>query len=41
MQPQCQVDVFFQVNLMTAYGQNVFMSGNVTALGEIFMYRGF
>lgn len=41
MQPQCQVEVFFQVNLTTAYGQNVFMSGNVTALGELFMYRGF
>jgi alpha-glucosidase len=34
-QPQCQVAVFFQVNLTTEYGQNAFMSGNVTALGQI------
>jgi hypothetical protein len=34
-QPQCQVTVFFQVNLTTQYGQNVFMSGNVTALGTL------
>jgi alpha-glucosidase len=34
-QPVCQADASFLLNVSTSYGENVFMTGNVTALGEI------
>jgi alpha-glucosidase len=32
-QPVCEVSALFQLNATTLYGQNIFMTGNITALG--------
>ena len=34
-QSVCQAPAFFQLNATTAYGQNIYMTGNVTALGML------
>jgi alpha-glucosidase len=34
-QPTCQISALFELNVTTVVGQNVFMTGNITALGML------
>lgn len=35
LQPTCEISTMFLLNVSTLYGQNLYMTGNVTALGNL------